>query len=96
MIVQVHLAGVGDFQLKQIDMVEDPCPLRQHKRQHVGGDGMQVEDAGQKVNFYEVELHFCLHVFEEYSTIVSFYWTLRLLCSQNISAGVTSNHLESF
>lgn len=39
----VHLAGVGDFQLKQIDMVEDPCPLRQQKR-HTSGDVMQVEN----------------------------------------------------
>ncbi|KAG0627782.1 hypothetical protein M758_2G227700 [Ceratodon purpureus] len=48
----VHLAGVGDFQLKQIDMVEDPCPLRQQKRQNVNGDSMQVEDvsAGQKAS----------------------------------------------
>lgn len=48
----VHLAGVGDFQLKQIDLVEDPCPLRQQKRQDVSGDSMQVEDesAGQKVS----------------------------------------------
>lgn len=48
----VHLAGVGDFQLKQIDEVEDPCPLRQQKRQNVSGDGMQVEDAsaGQKAS----------------------------------------------
>jgi hypothetical protein len=54
MLVQVHLAGVGDFQLKQIDEVEDPCPLRQQKRQNVSGDSMQVEDAsaGQKVECY--------------------------------------------
>lgn len=54
MLAQVHVAGVGDFQLKQIDMVEDPCPLRQQKRQNVGGDSMQVEvpSADQKVKFY--------------------------------------------
>lgn len=48
--MQVHLAGVGDFQLKQIDMVEDPCPLRQQKR-HTSGDVMQVENdpGAQKV-----------------------------------------------
>lgn len=50
--MQVHLAGVGDFQLKQIDLVEDPCPLRQQKRQHASGESMQVEDesSGQKVS----------------------------------------------
>ena len=56
--MQVHLAGVGDFQLKQIDMVEDPCPLRQQKRQNVSGDSMQMEDASavQKVKFYSLSL----------------------------------------
>jgi len=57
--VQVHLAGVGDFQLKQIELVEDPCPLRQQKRQHVSGDSMQVEDesAIQKVNLWCIRLY---------------------------------------
>lgn len=62
--VQVHLAGVGDFQLKQIDLVEDPCPLRHQKRQHVSGDSMQVEDgsAGQKVNHGRLSLYIiCLY-----------------------------------
>jgi hypothetical protein len=42
--VQVHLAGVGDFQLSQIDIIDDPWPLRQRQRQQVKGDGMLVEE----------------------------------------------------
>jgi len=40
----VHLAGVGDFQLSQIDIIDDPWPLRQRQRQQVKGDGMLVEE----------------------------------------------------
>lgn len=38
----VHLTGVGDFQLKQVDVLEDPCPLRQdHKGRK--GEAMELE-----------------------------------------------------
>lgn len=39
----VHLTGLGDFQLKQVDILEDPCPLRQD---HKGfkGEPMDLEN----------------------------------------------------
>jgi hypothetical protein len=49
-ILQVHVPGAGDFQLDQIDILEDPHPLnerRKHKEDH-----MQLDDNTQcdKVN----------------------------------------------
>lgn len=47
------MAGVGDFQLSQIDTLDDPCPLRQRQRPLVIEDGMQVDEdsGGRKVSF---------------------------------------------
>lgn len=45
----MHLTGLGDFQLKQVDILEDPCPLRQD---HKGfkGEPMDLENpANEKV-----------------------------------------------
>ena len=39
----VHLPGLGDFQLEQIDMPSDPCPLNPKGSQKKGrGEGMAV------------------------------------------------------
>ncbi|CAM6015441.1 unnamed protein product [Sphagnum balticum] len=42
----VHVAGVGDFQLSQVDTLEDPCPIHQQLKQAsaVKGDNMLVEE----------------------------------------------------
>ncbi|CAM6094599.1 unnamed protein product [Calypogeia fissa] len=49
----IHVAGVGDFQFSQIDVLEDPYPLRQHAEvPDTGTEGEMIikEDAvGQKV-----------------------------------------------
>ncbi|KAJ7538852.1 hypothetical protein O6H91_11G065700 [Diphasiastrum complanatum] len=38
----VHVAGVGDFQLQKIDILEDPFPLQEQKRHHTA-DMMLVD-----------------------------------------------------
>lgn len=38
----VHLTGLGDFQLKQIDILEDPCPMRQDHKV-LKAEQMQIE-----------------------------------------------------
>ncbi|KAL2630707.1 hypothetical protein R1flu_015393 [Riccia fluitans] len=42
----VHVAGVGDFQFSQIDVIEDPSPLRQRRKQTV--DGQMVVDVAEE------------------------------------------------
>jgi pre-rRNA-processing protein TSR1 len=39
-IQKVHVSGAGDFQLGQIDVLKDPCPLRERK----SSDVMETED----------------------------------------------------
>ncbi len=45
-MMQVHVAGVGDFQLSQVDTLEDPCPIHQQQKQSsaVKGDNMLIEE----------------------------------------------------
>lgn len=38
----VHLTGLGDFQLKQVDILEDPFPMRQDQKA-LKADDMQIE-----------------------------------------------------
>ncbi|CAK9866951.1 unnamed protein product [Sphagnum jensenii] len=42
----VHVAGVGDFQLSQVDTLEDPCPIHQQQKQAIAikGNNMLVEE----------------------------------------------------
>mgnify|MGYP006950756100 CR=1 FL=1 len=48
LVIQVHVTGMGDFQLKQIDVLEDPHLLqRAHKT--VKGNQMQIESYAAEV-----------------------------------------------
>ncbi|TVU30228.1 hypothetical protein EJB05_21838 [Eragrostis curvula] len=42
---QVHVSGAGDFQLGQIDVLKDPCPVSERK----SSDVMETEDSGDQV-----------------------------------------------
>jgi hypothetical protein len=44
-IQKVHVSGAGDFQLGQIDVLKDPCPLSERK----SSDVMETEDNGIQV-----------------------------------------------
>ncbi|KAG6556400.1 hypothetical protein Mapa_002343 [Marchantia paleacea] len=50
----VHVAGVGDFQLSQVDVAEDPSPLRP-RRKHAGEGQMVVENSEDLRGFTSVE-----------------------------------------
>ncbi|KAL3688669.1 hypothetical protein R1sor_014978 [Riccia sorocarpa] len=50
----VHVAGVGDFQFGQIDVVEDPAPLRQRRKQ-AGDAQMVVDDVEDKEGPFSVQ-----------------------------------------
>ncbi|KAG2624219.1 hypothetical protein PVAP13_3KG113900 [Panicum virgatum] len=41
----VHVSGAGDFQLSQIDVLKDPCPLNERK----SSDVMETEDNGIQI-----------------------------------------------
>lgn len=45
-MMQVHVAGVGDFQLSQVDTLEDPCLIHQQQKQAsaIKGHNMLVEE----------------------------------------------------
>ena len=50
-IQKVHVSGAGDFQLSQIDVLKDPCPLNERK----SSDVMETEDNGIQVCYIELE-----------------------------------------
>ena len=50
-IQKVHVSGAGDFQLSQIDVFKDPCPLNERKN----SDVMETEDNGIQVCYIELE-----------------------------------------
>ncbi|KAK3154012.1 hypothetical protein QOZ80_2BG0184710 [Eleusine coracana subsp. coracana] len=41
----VHVSGAGDFQLGQIDVLKDPCPVSERK----SSDVMETEDSGDQI-----------------------------------------------
>ena len=48
LVIQVHVTGIGDFQLKQIDVLEDP-DLLQRAHKAVKGNQMQIESSSKEV-----------------------------------------------
>lgn len=50
-IQKVHVSGAGDFQLGQIDVLKDPCPLCERK----SSDVMETEDDGIQVCYIELQ-----------------------------------------
>lgn len=41
----IHLTGLGDFQLKQVDTLEDPCPFRRDHKGLLKGEPMELENS---------------------------------------------------